>query len=162
MAAKTFREDLYYRLNVVELRLPPLAERGDDIILLAGYFLKQHTTRLGRPELELSPEARSLLLAYPWPGNVRELNNEMERAAALAHGPTLAASDLSGKITRLSAALEPDPVRAGLKQLTDKIVLDALEKHGGNKTRAALHLGLSREGLRKRLIKIGRNHENKR
>ena len=88
VAENRFREDLYYRLNVVEMTLPPLKDRGEDILILAEKLLAKNCSDLGRSPIALSPEARQCLLAYDWPGNVRELNNEMERAAALTlEGP---------------------------------------------------------------------------
>jgi DNA-binding NtrC family response regulator len=93
-----FREDLYYRINVAEVHLPPLCERGDDILLLAQHFLERHCAQMGRPRLTISFGARDLLRRYAWPGNVRELNNEMERAAALTIGDRVEVGDLSPRI----------------------------------------------------------------
>lgn len=93
-----FREDLYYRINVAEIRLPPLCERGEDILLLARKFLDHHCDLMGRGRLTLSLEARQCLLAHLWPGNVRELNNEMERAAALTIGNMVSIKDLSPRL----------------------------------------------------------------
>jgi two-component system response regulator HupR/HoxA len=126
---------------------------------LARHFLRLHATRLGRPELEIGPEAQALLLAYDWPGNVRELNNEMERAAALAAGPALTPQDLSDKLTRrLQPAGGPAPADEGASgsrsRRSDDEALAALARHGGNKTRAAKELGLTREGLRRKLMRL--------
>lgn len=93
-----FREDLYYRLNVIPLHLPPLRERGNDVLLLARHFLDIFCEKKGRPPLELSPEASKILSAYTWPGNVRELVNFMERLSILADGQIIQPSDLPGKI----------------------------------------------------------------
>jgi DNA-binding NtrC family response regulator len=166
--AKSFREDLWYRLNVVELKLPPLIERGHDVLLLAKHFLKLHAIKLGRSELSLSPPVRAALMAYPWPGNVRELANEMERATALAKGPELTLADLSEKFRAPAQTQGPAaqgapgdnaPAQGGkplpLRTLSDLAVIEALARNDGNKTKAALELGFSREGLRKRLAKIG-------
>jgi DNA-binding NtrC family response regulator len=186
--AKRFREDLWYRLNVVELKLPPLKERGSDALLLAKHFLKLHAIRLGRPELSLGREAETVILNYSWPGNVRELANEMEKATALAVGPELKPRDLSEKLwaevhleTPIALALNPlapdplipkslasghfDPAQQApssldlsrkkpLKALSDRAVIDALARHGGNKTQTAIELGISREGLRKKLARM--------
>ncbi|WP_164562306.1 sigma-54-dependent transcriptional regulator [Nitratidesulfovibrio vulgaris] len=97
-----FREDLYYRINVAEVHLPPLCERGDDILLLAQHFLERHCAQMGRPRLTISFGARDLLRRYAWPGNVRELNNEMERAAALTIGDRVEVGDLSPRIAGAS------------------------------------------------------------
>ncbi len=101
-----FREDLYYRLNVVEMTLPLLRERGDDILILAEKLLAKNCIDLGRPALSLSTSARQRLLTYEWPGNVRELNNEMERAAALTLSDQVGLEDLSGKLGTLSQPQE--------------------------------------------------------
>lgn len=98
VARGRFREDLYYRLNVAELTLPPLRERGDDILLLARHLLAQHAHNMERAALTLAPATQQCLLAYDWPGNVRELSNEMERAAALTVDTVIRPSDLSPKL----------------------------------------------------------------
>jgi transcriptional regulator with PAS, ATPase and Fis domain len=160
---KRFRPDLYYRLNVTELHMPPLAERGGDILLLARHFLNQHTQRLGRPMLDISPSAQQALLTYGWPGNIRELSNEMERLAALTIGTEIVDSDLSERI-RAAARTKPPPVthhalppEPGNRESAtpQTAVLEALNASGGNKTHAARLLGMSREGLRKKLKKMG-------
>ena len=179
-----FREDLYYRINVAEIRLPPLAERGDDILLLAQMFLEQHCSRMGRGRLMLSPEVHRLLLDYPWPGNVRELNNEMERAAALTLGEQVMASDLSPRILAsasgcgdLSAISAPDAVAVPensqvaatvpeadgkiltLQEMEKRHILSALQQARGNRSQAAALLGITREGLRKKLLRMGKNDD---
>lgn len=98
VAAGRFREDLYYRLNVIPLHLPPLRERGGDVMLLARHFLNHFCHKKGRPALELSPETRRILAAYSWPGNVRELVNFMERLSILVDGEIIQPSDLPEKI----------------------------------------------------------------
>lgn len=170
-----FREDLYYRINVAEIRVPPLRERGDDILLLAQLFLERHCAYMGRPRLSLSQAVCRQLLQYGWPGNVRELNNEMERAASLTVGDRVELSDLSTRIV-------PDEVRChlvaeeplvdrdetdapkketaapqsySLQDMERKLILDVLDKTGGNKSKAAELLGITREGLRKKLLRMG-------
>ncbi|MDR2935481.1 MAG: sigma-54 dependent transcriptional regulator [Candidatus Adiutrix sp.] len=166
LAEKRFRSDLYYRLNVAEITLPPLAQRGDDILILGRHFLNQHAARLGRSPLELSPPVQAALMAHPWPGNVRELSNEMERLAALTIGQTVQLGDLSSRLTApppppaegnpAAAGAENAPPEPGsLDQAARQAVLAALARCNGNKTRAALCLGLSREGLRKKLKRLG-------
>ena len=173
-----FREDLYYRINVAELRLPPLRERGDDILLLARHLLEQHARVMGRPRLSLAPATRQCLLAYDWPGNVRELNNEMERAAALALEDVIRPSDLSARVLAALAGsggigvasdIQPDIPAPPLLRQADVLPEDmmnlgeaerlliqrALEVSGGNKSRAAGMLGITREGLRKKLLRLG-------
>lgn len=170
--AGKFREDLYYRINVVEIQLPRLRERGDDILLLAQSFLERHCSLLQRPRLTLTPEARDLLLRYPWPGNVRELNNEMERAAALTSGTLVAVEDLSPRLlgsvaprdsvpsrVELCAADAGDALPQGetvfdLERLERDTILKALQYTEGNRSRAATLLGVTREGLRKKLLRM--------
>ena len=153
-----FREDLYYRINVAEIRLPPLRERGDDILLLAQLFLERHCAYMGRPRLTLSPAVCRRLLAYSWPGNVRELNNEMERAASLTAGGRVELSDLSQRLAPgESNAEEPEPSSESSYNLQDqehRLIQEVLHKTGGNKSRAAELLGITREGLRKKLLRM--------
>ena len=171
----TFRQDLYYRINVAEIRLPPLKERGDDILLLAQLFLERHCAYMGRPRLTLSPGACRQLLAYAWPGNVRELNNEMERAASLTAGNLVEVSDLSPRLVPEEARRpkSPDPAdgngaahgetlpsppsgdaRYNLQEMERRLILHVLTMTEGNKSRAADLLGITREGLRKKLLRM--------
>ncbi len=165
----TFREDLYYRLNVAELILPALKDRGEDIIILAEKLLSKNCHDFGRPPLSLSEKARQQLLAYNWPGNVRELNNEMERAAALTLSDKVGRQDLSEKFTMLDPdttdnhqAFSPhhfalnEGHNLNLAEIEKQVVFNALEKTRGNKTKAAQLLGISREGLRKKMIRLSR------
>ena len=168
VARGRFREDLYYRLNVAELTLPPLRERGDDILLLARHLLAQHAHNMERAALTLAPATQQCLLAYDWPGNVRELSNEMERAAALTVDTVIRPSDLSPKLlaalarhgcikTSATAPREPLPdIRAtfNLEQAERLLVQRALDACQGNKSRAAELLGITREGLRKKLLRL--------
>ncbi|MDE7242307.1 sigma 54-interacting transcriptional regulator, partial [Desulfovibrio sp.] len=113
VAEGRFREDLYYRLNVIPLHLPPLRERGGDVLLLAEHFLEADCKKKDRPALTLSPDTRRILSAYSWPGNVRELENFMERLSILVDGDTVMPSDLPAKILDevgdLAALPEPEP-----------------------------------------------------
>ncbi len=169
-----FREDLYYRINVAEMRIPPLRERGDDILLLAQLFLERHCAYMGRPRLSLSPAVCRQLLQYGWPGNVRELNNEMERAASLTLGDRVELSDLSSRLVpdevrchlvgtesdaslsgRISATPsdETGPLHYNLQERERKLIQEVLDRTGGNKSKAAELLGITREGLRKKLLR---------
>ena len=168
-----FREDLYYRLNVAEIRLPCLRDRGEDVLLLAQMFLERHCSTMGRPRLVLSSEAKRRLLAYGWPGNVRELNNEMERASALTVGDVVTEADLSSRLLNGSKAAEhgadgggseaakPRPEQAAtelplnLQQAEQILISEALRTAHGNKSKAAELLGVTREGLRKKLLRLG-------
>ncbi|MBP3731056.1 MAG: sigma-54-dependent Fis family transcriptional regulator [Mailhella sp.] len=159
-----FREDLYYRINVVELKLPPLCERGDDILLLAQSFLERFCAEMGRERLVLSPAVQGLLLRYSWPGNVRELNNEMRRASALTEGNRIELSDLSERIRCSEAGraymrgtgndAEPAELSFNLQHAEDMLIGRALKSAGGSKTKAAALLGITREGLRKKLLRM--------
>jgi DNA-binding NtrC family response regulator len=153
----TFREDLYYRLNVVPLDIPPLREHKEDIPELVRLFLSRLSAELGREISGLTPEALSLLMGHHWPGNVRELQNIIERAAALARGPELTASDI-----HFDADRKPAPANAGfipegmtLEQWEDEMIREALRRAHGNKSQAARLLGLSRNAFRYRLAKLG-------
>ena len=161
-----FREDLFYRVNVVELRLPPLCERGDDILLLAQSFLERYCAEMGRERLSLSDAVQGLLLRYAWPGNVRELNNEMKRAAALTPGNVVELKNLSSRILESEAGreylcrheekLERElaSMPLNLQQAEAVLIRRALEQAGGRKVKAAELLGITREGLRKKLQRM--------
>ena len=153
IAAGAFREDLFYRLKGVELRIPPLRERKDDIILLARHFLESWGRSCGRPAMRFSREALEQLRRYPWPGNVRELDNEIERAVALAYTDTVTPADLSEAVQQVQTA-KPSGVMP-LKDSEKQLIERALREADGNKTHAAERLGLSREGLRKKLKRLG-------
>ncbi|MDC0721402.1 sigma 54-interacting transcriptional regulator [Nannocystis bainbridge] len=142
----SFRRDLYYRLRVVELRLPALADRREDILPLARALLAAACARAGRNHMSLGTDAAERLLHHAWPGNVRELENAMERAAALAEGPEVAAADLPDDIEG------PQAARAGsLQQLERSAIAAALGRHGGHQQRAAAELGISASTLYRRL-----------
>jgi transcriptional regulator with GAF, ATPase, and Fis domain len=153
----TFREDLYYRLSVFPIRVPPLRERRDDIPLLALHFLEKHRQKLNKPLVGFSQEAMELLCGYDFAGNVRELENMLERALALAGNNTAITPDLlPEKVQRDDRVREAVGAgRGALKEATDRIerqmIIAALERCGGNKTQAAQALGLSRMGFQKML-----------
>src|SRR5579862_5790727 len=157
----TFREDLYYRLNVVPIDIPPLREHKEDIPGLANLFLARFAKDSGRTEplTGISSAAMQLLVSHYWPGNVRELQNVIERASALASGSQLEPSDIQLDLprNRTSAAASdrflPDGMT--LDQWEDEMIREALKRAGGNKSQAARLLGLSRNALRYRLSKIG-------
>jgi two-component system, NtrC family, response regulator AtoC len=156
----TFREDLYYRLNVVPIDIPPLREHKEDVAGLANLFLARFAKDSGRSETitGISPAAMQLLSGHYWPGNVRELQNAIERACALASGSQLEVGDiqLDSPRNRNNAASDrflPDGMT--LDQWEDEMIREALKRAGGNKSQAARLLGLSRNALRYRLSKIG-------
>ncbi len=150
-----FREDLYYRLNVIQIALPPLRARADDIIPLAEYFLHKLAARVAPPRLlKLTAEAQRALLSFPWPGNMRELQNVIERCVALATVDEISAEDLPQHVRErrdtdfLAGAVAR---RLKLSELEREYITRVLEDEGGNKTRAAQRLGLDRKTLYRKL-----------
>jgi len=154
----TFREDLYYRLNVVPIDIPPLREHREDIPELVKLFISRFAAESGKQITAIAPEALHVLTDHYWPGNVRELQNVIERACALANGSVLGSSDIRLDAQRAKAANSSEPVLPEgmtLEQWEDEIIREALRKADGNKSQAARRLGLSRNALRYRLSKIG-------
>jgi len=162
MAQGEFREDLYYRLGVFEIALPPLRERLDDVLELADAFLAEIGEHVGRPAAGISREAREHLIAYEWPGNVRELRNAIERAVILADGGFIRSEHLPVNAPRPSVVKSDDspsgPLPAGgvnLEAIERSLVVRALTQARHNKTRAAKLLGLTRAQLYSRIEKYG-------
>jgi len=155
----TFREDLYYRLNVVPIDIAPLRERREDIPDLVQLFMAHFSAESGKPITGIKPEAMQILANYHWPGNVRELQNIVERAAALAHGPVLDTGDIHMDAPRAKSSTAGNnnflPEGMTLDQWEDEMVREALRRANGNKSQAARLLGVSRNTLRYRLTKIG-------
>jgi DNA-binding NtrC family response regulator len=160
----TFRADLYYRLNVVTIHLPPLRERRDDLALLLRHFTQAKARDMGMPEKTFRPEAVDVLMRYPWPGNVRELENLIERLLVLSEGPSVGVEDLPESVRRS----DQDPgsikeqVLQGRKSLAEavddfekEIIVDALGQTDFNQTRAAELLGTTRRILKYRMDKLG-------
>jgi DNA-binding NtrC family response regulator len=159
----TFREDLYYRLNVVPIDIPPLREHKEDIPDLVNLFLARFAKDSGRQMGGISPEAMNALLNHYWPGNVRELQNVIERACALATNSRLEIGDIHLDSPRNRTASSNDrslPEGMTLDQWEDEMIREALRRANGNKSQAARLLGLSRNALRYRLSKIGISDEN--
>ena len=159
VAAREFREDLLHRLRVLAVDVPPLRARPDDLALLARHFAAELAQLYGR-RLSLPDEALAELGRYPWPGNVRELRNVMERAVLLAPGDALDAALFARLLRPRAAEPEADPFRlpeggVSLESLERDLIRQALERAGGNRTRAAALLGLTRDTLRYRLEKHG-------
>ena len=175
VAAGQFREDLYYRINVIELRVPPLRERANDTLLLTGHILHRLAAGMGVPPPELTAEARAKLLGYRFPGNVRELENILERAVALA-GDVISADDIQiHQVGPPATAVAPagtapvplaaDPAPTGsavagplgdrLDSVERETILAALTAHRYNKTATARALGLTLRALRYRMQKLG-------
>ena len=162
IASGDFREDLYFRLNVITIPLPPLRERSGDIESLALHFLDQFGRELGRARNGFSPEARARLLAHPWPGNVRELRNAIERAVLLSEGARIEAHDLRFGSAPLSIAGEWRPAlpASGLAMddIERAVVTEALGRHGFVQKDAAAWLGISRRKLNYMIQKMGLTH----
>jgi two-component system, NtrC family, response regulator HydG len=157
VAERTFREDLYYRIHVVRIEVPPLRSRTEDVLPLATHFLRKTAERDGRPPIALSPEAARVLLDYDWPGNVRELENCLERATALARDGQVVPADLPERIRsfRPADSLPVDEVASDeilpLEELERRYILRALRILNGNGIRAAMLLGVDRRTLSRRL-----------
>ncbi|MGA8073906.1 MAG: sigma-54 dependent transcriptional regulator [Candidatus Acidiferrales bacterium] len=148
--AGRFREDLLFRLNTIEIQLPPLRERKEDIPLLALHFLRQSAQRYRKNLTGFEPVALQLLLDHPWPGNVRELDHSIERAVLLAEGDSVRASDLGLRQAR-ETSLRLDDM--GLEEVEKVLIQKALARYGGNVSHASKALGLSRSALYRRLQK---------
>lgn len=154
VAAGRFREDLYYRLNVIRIAIPPLRERPEDIELLADHILRRLERKYGWADLSLTGEAKSSVLARPWPGNVRQLENVLARAAIAARGRAilpdhLDVDDPSGVLLppEIEPSAEPLPLRALLAEVERRAIAAALKACGGHRTKAAERLGISRRQL---------------
>ena len=156
----TFREDLYYRLNVVPIDIPPLREHKEDIPELVNHFLARFSRGNGKQVDKITPAALKLLMDYYWPGNVRQLENTIERAVALSANPVIDVADIaldSNTAARNEAGATAPVLPEGmtLEQWEDEIIREALRRANGNKSQAARMLGLSRNALRYRLGKMG-------
>ena len=152
VAAGRFRQDLLFRLNTIEIRVPPLRERREDVPILAGLFLERHARRYRKEITGYETGAMKALLAHPWPGNVRELEHAVERAVLMSEGPLVQAADLA-----LRGAPDGRPAleEMSLEEVEAFLVKKALARHGGNVSQAAATLGLSRSALYRRLQRHG-------
>jgi transcriptional regulator with GAF, ATPase, and Fis domain/Tfp pilus assembly protein PilF len=165
VAQGRFREDLYYRLNVIRLRVPPLRERRSEIPTIVNYYINHYSAKFGRRDIEITPQSVDLLMVCDWPGNVRQLCNEIQRIVARAEdGAVLTPDHLSPELRRMSAPATPQSsitplgvvastpgqhvtLADALSELERRMIAEALRKHGGNISRAARELGLTRRGL---------------
>ncbi len=157
---KRFREDLYFRLNVVTLQLPPLRERGEDVIVLAEFFLEQFGHQIGRPPPKLSDSARRRLLAHSWPGNVRELRNLMERVSYLTSGPNVEETELAFVLSPASSGdVSRVPSNMSLADATSVFQRQYIQRHveaaEGNLARAAKQLAMHRSNLYRKMNQLG-------
>ncbi len=163
-----FRKDLFYRLNVFQITIPPLRERKEDILPLADYFLSTYSKELNTIKPKLEKNVESMLLEFDWPGNVRELKNEMEKAIILADGkPVITENEISERIKNYkninpkkvlslpSIHLKNISLKTAIEQLEKKMLKEVLEKTKGNKSKAAKILGITRQGLLNKIARYG-------
>jgi hydrogenase-4 transcriptional activator len=166
VAEGKFREDLYYRLSVIRIHVPPLRERREEIPHLSTFFLREASERLGKPDVELSSESLDVISQYWWPGNVRQLKNEVQRAVALSvAGTTIEPAHLSPEIshTQLPSTIAAGPSRAratvhlasAIEQMERDMIQAALDQAAGNISETARALGLTRRGLYLKLKRLG-------
>jgi two-component system, NtrC family, response regulator AtoC len=180
IAAGAFREDLYYRLNVVPIRLPPLRERSDDITLLCKHFIEKFNARLKKKVTGVEPDAERALMSYPWPGNIRELENVIERAVLFSNGSLLERGDLPPEVRegtpgpRAATSSQPtlpeatsadglkEQVKAAMSKLERDLIQRALDQTGGNVTHAARLLKISRKGLQLKMKELNLREKDER
>jgi transcriptional regulator with GAF, ATPase, and Fis domain len=176
IAGGNFREDLFYRLNVVPIHLPPLREREGDTLLLARHFIEKFNSRLGKQISGLEEAAEQALIGYAWPGNIRELENVIERAVLFCDAPVLRAADLPPELREedrpqasSSAVATPSPgdglkeqVKAAMSRLERELIVHALQQTGGNVTHAARLLKISRKGLQLKMKELGLRERDER
>jgi DNA-binding NtrC family response regulator len=152
-----FREDLYHRLNVIPITVPPLRERRDDILELARFFLDRFSRETKKPFTSITPPAQERLLSYAWPGNVRELANVIERAVVLGRGPAVTPHDLPPRVAaaRAERDSEPGTYQASVNAYRRELIASALARSGGNRAAAATALGLNRTHLLRLIRALG-------
>jgi transcriptional regulator with PAS, ATPase and Fis domain len=147
----TFREDLYYRLNVFTVSVPPLRERKSDLPLLANYFIKKYSRAMAKPMISISPEAMEMLVRYNWPGNVRELENAIERAMVVGKPPTIRPEDLPFQLNERNSL----PKSGSLAAMEKSHIASVLEKNNWNISRSADILEIDRVTLYNKINKYG-------
>ena len=158
---KEFREDLYYRLNVIRLEVPPLRERRSEIPAIVNHYVDLYAAKFGKRDIHMTPQAVDLLMVHDWPGNVRQLCNELQRAVALAADNTAITPDqLSTEVRRAAPpASESHELQGSIpkavESLERRMIAASLRKHKGNVSRAARELGITRRGLQLKLVRYG-------
>ncbi len=145
-----FREDLLYRINTIQIELPPLRERGNDIIILAEFFLRRFVQKYNKPEMRINQHALDKLMSYSWPGNIRELQNAIEKAVILSESPVIKPEDL---YLRPALQVNTNGSISTLEEMEEKMISLAIEKNNGNLTAAAEQLGITRQTLYNKLKK---------
>jgi two-component system, NtrC family, response regulator HydG len=148
-----FRKDLIYRINTVEIMLPPLHKRGEDIILLAKHFSKLYSNKYMKPGLQFDERALDKLMHYHYPGNIRELQYTIERAVIMSDGDVLQSKDLIFSPIESPRVIESEPTEFKLSSIEKNTIMKVIEKHNGNISKAAKELGLTRTALYRRLSK---------
>jgi DNA-binding NtrC family response regulator len=159
IVATQFREDLYYRLNVVNLHLPPLRERGEDVVVVAKYLLGKFAGEYGGKVKGFSPDALAAMRKYPWPGNVRQLENRLKKAVVLAEGSLVTAQDLDLTPAALSTIV---PLAQAREEFSRRYVFEVLEQNGGNRTKTAQDLGVDPRTIFRYLEREGGSGESDR
>ena len=149
------RKDLYYRLNVVQICMPPLRERSEDILLLTEHFLEKHKDKVGGKVKKISPEVLSIFEQHDWPGNVRELENCIERAIVMGKDEVIQPSDLPAHLYSINSTVVTSSNSNSLEEVEKDLILKALRKTGGNQVKSAKNLGISRRTLQYRMGKYG-------
>jgi transcriptional regulator with PAS, ATPase and Fis domain len=147
-----FREDLLYRINTIQIELPPLRDRGNDIFVLAEFFLKKYAYKYNKPNLKINQQAHEKLLKYSWPGNIRELQHTIEKSVILSESTILKPDDL---YLRHSNTVTNNNSFTTLEEMEKQMIQQALEKNNGNFTAAADQLGITRQTLYNRFKKSG-------
>ncbi len=154
VASGDFRQDLYYRLYVIHLKVPALRERPKDVMLLAQHYLNHYATQFGRGSVQFSQEAANRLLNYPWPGNVRELQNVMQRAILMAKSAIIKGDELPLEAAKSLENLDwvkTLPIGKSMYEVETKFIIETLKRHSGNRTHAAKTLGISLRTLRNKI-----------
>lgn len=157
---KKFREDLYYRLNVVQIKNPPLRDRKSDILLLASYFMEQFKAKQARPNLEFAPETLKVIKGHTWPGNIRELKNAVERAVIMCEGPVISPGDLpftaaaTSSVSKESISFGNQGLKSTVKAFKKKYVIHILQSVHGNRTKAAKILNIQRTYLSRLITEL--------
>jgi DNA-binding NtrC family response regulator len=147
----TFREDLYYRLNVIALQLPALRERGEDVLVIAKFFLGKYAAEFGAKSRGFTPAAVSAMKKYAWPGNIRELENKLKKAVVLADGPLLGPDDLDLSPERFAPIL---PLAQAKEEFQKRYINEVLERNNGNRTKSAKDLGVDPRTIFRHLEKL--------
>lgn len=154
VASGQFRQDLYYRLHVIQLEVPALRERQRDIEVLSASFLTQYAAQFGKHDMQFAPDAKAKLAKHRWPGNVRELQNVVQRAVLLSNGPVVTARDLPIEEEAVGVSMDwvgHLPIGRPLRDLETQFILETLKRHQGNRTHAAKTLGISLRTLRNKI-----------